>query len=78
MVSSNVVEIFGLPAELGTLAAGHPADVTVLHDERGRFTLHDNEGTQIVAERRLRPDFCLREGRRFDADASILPEVAAA
>lgn len=78
MVTCNVVDVFGLPPELGTLAVGHPADISVLHDERGRFLLKDNEGTELVGSRLLRPDFCLREGIRFDADASILPEVAAA
>lgn len=78
MVTCNVVDVFGLPKELGTLAVGHPADVSVLHDERGRWALKDNEGTQLVGERLLRPDFCLREGLRFDADASILPVVEAA
>jgi dihydroorotase len=78
MVSCNVVDVFGLPAELGTLAVGSPADVTVLHDERGRWALRDNEGTQLVGERLLRPAFCLREGVRHEADASILPAVQAA
>jgi dihydroorotase len=75
MVTCNVVEVFGLPPELGTLKPGHPADITVLHDLRGRFALKDNEGTQLVGERALTPDFCLREGVRFDADASILPPL---
>jgi dihydroorotase len=78
MVTSNVVEIFGLPPELGTLAVGNPADVSVLDDERGRFVLRDNEGTELVASRLLRPAFCLRDGVRFDADATILPDVVAA
>jgi dihydroorotase len=78
MVSCNVVEVFGLPAELGTLAVGNPADISVLHDERGRWALQDNEGTQLVAERLLRPAFCLKGGRRFDADAAILPQAVAA
>jgi dihydroorotase len=78
MVTRNVVDVFGLPDELGTLRPGAPADITVLHDERGRWALHDNEGTQLVGQRLLRPDFCLRAGRRFDADAAILPAVAAA
>lgn len=78
MVTCHVVDIFGLPRELGTLAVGNPADVSVLHDDRGRFLLKDNEGTELAAARRLRPAFCLREGVRFDADASILPEAAAA
>jgi dihydroorotase len=78
MVTCNVVDVFGLPSELGTLAVGHPADVSVLHDERGRWALRDNEGTQLIGERLLRPAFCLREGVRHDADASILPVVEAA
>jgi dihydroorotase len=78
MVTSQVVDVFGLPTDLGTLAVGHPADISVLHDERGRWTLSDNEGTQLVAGRRLRPAFCLKEGVRFEADASILPPLEAA
>ena len=78
MVTGNVVDIFGLPKELGTLAVGNPADVSVLDDERGRWVLADNEGTQIVADRRLRPAFCLKDGVRFDAGASILPKLEAA
>jgi dihydroorotase len=78
MVTCNVVDVFGLPRELGTLGIGHPADVTVLHDDRGRFALRDNEGTQLVADRMLRPAFCLRDGMRFDADAEILPLAEAA
>ncbi len=75
MVTCNVVEVFGLPAQLGTLKPGHPADITVLHDQRGRFALRDNEGTELVGERVLTPDFCLREGRRHDADSPLLPTL---
>jgi dihydroorotase len=78
MVTCNVVDVFGLPPELGTLAVGNPADVSVLHDDRGRWALRDNEDTQLVGERLLRPAFCLRGGVRYDADASILPIVQAA
>jgi dihydroorotase len=46
----------------------------VLHDDRGRFILRDNEDTKVVAERLLRPAFCLRAGKRFDADSVILPK----
>ena len=54
------------------------ADVSVLADERGRFMLRDNEKNQVVAERLLQPLFCLRAGKRYDADATILPEAVAA
>jgi len=76
--TDKVVEVFGLTAELGSLRVVNPADITVLHDERGQFALRDNEDTQLIGQRRLRPAFCLRDGRRFDADASILPELQAA
>jgi dihydroorotase len=78
MVTSNVVDIFGLPNELGTLAVGNPADVSVLDDQRGRWVLRDNEGTQLVADRQLRPAFCLKDGVRIDAGAAILPRLEAA
>ena len=46
----------------------------MLADESGRFVLKDNEDTQVVAEHFIRPVFCLRAGKRFDADAVILPK----
>jgi len=70
--------MIGLQDQVGTLKPGVEADISVLHDERGRWTLSDNEGNQVRAERMLRPAFCLRAGRRHDADASILPPLAAA
>jgi dihydroorotase len=78
MVTRNAARMVGLEGELGTLKVGGVADVTVLADETGRWALRDNEGTQLVAERLLRPLFCLRAGVRFDAAASILPWPQAA
>jgi dihydroorotase len=78
MVTSNAASMIGLLGEIGTLKPGATADVSVLSDERGRFILRDNEKTQVVAERLLQPAFCLRAGKRYDADAIILPEAVAA
>ena len=75
MVTVNAVEIFGLPSELGTLRPGNPADVSVLHDEAGRFPMTDNEQTTVMASRLLTPDFCMVEGVRHDATSVILPRV---
>jgi dihydroorotase len=78
MVTSNAARMLGREGELGTLAPGAVADVSVLTDERGRWSLRDNDGNRVVAERRVAPAFCLRAGRRVDADSPILPlaEVA--
>jgi dihydroorotase len=73
MVTSHAAAMIGLENEIGILRRGAIADITVLEDERGKWTLQDNEGTEISAERMLRPLFCLRAGERFNAVASILP-----
>jgi dihydroorotase len=78
MVTSHAAATLGLADEIGTLRPGAAADVSVIADERGRWVLRDNEGTEVVAERLLRPLFCLRAGQRFDADAPILPVAQAA
>jgi dihydroorotase len=78
MVTSNPARMIGLSDRLGALKTGYAADVSVLHDDRGRFVLRDNENNQVIAERLLRPAFCLRAGKRFDADAPILPQAVAA
>jgi dihydroorotase len=78
MVTRNAARLLGEEHELGTLRPGVVADVTVLDDQRGRYRLRDNGGTEVVAERLLTPAFCLRAGRRVDADASILPRAEAA
>jgi dihydroorotase len=80
MVTSNAAAMLRLGHGIGALRPGAVADVSVLADQRGRWTLRDNEGTEVQSPRRLEPVFCLRAGRRFDADASILPpaEPAAA
>ncbi len=78
MVTSNCAELLKMEEEIGTLKPGTIADISVLADQRGRWTLRDNEGTEVTAERQLMPKFCLREGKRYDADALILPVLDAA
>ncbi len=78
MVTSHPAQMLGRADEIGSLAVGRVADVTVLDDLRGRFVLRDNEGNTVTAERLLRPAFCLRAGQRHDATASILPQPVAA
>src|SRR5262245_59979800 len=78
MVTDNAARMLGRETEHGTLRAGSVADVSVLDDRRGRFSLRDNGGTEVIAERVLLPAFCLRAGRRVEADAPILPHAVAA
>ena len=77
-VTLHPAEMLGLTDRLGALKPGYTADVSVLFDDRGRFVLRDNENNEVIAERLLRPAFCLRAGKRFNADAPILPQAIAA
>src|ERR1700689_3428727 len=74
MVTHHPAQMLGMSDRLGALTPGYAADVSVLWDDRGRFILRDNEDTKVVAERLLRPAFCLRAGQRFDADSPLLPQ----
>ncbi len=78
MVTSNAARMIGMEGKLGTLKVGGIADVSVLEDLRGRWVLRDNEKTELIAERMLQPLFCYHHGERFDATATILPELEVA
>jgi dihydroorotase len=78
MATANPARMLRLENDIGTLQPGVVADVSVLHDERGRWVLRDNEGTRVSTHRMLLPAFCLRAGQYVDADAPILPRAEAA
>jgi dihydroorotase len=78
MATCNSARMAGIDDVCGTLGVGMDADISVLHDERGRWVLTDNEGTQAVTDRMLRPAYCLRAGVRYESNASILPRAVAA
>ena len=78
MVTTHPAKMLGMENELGSLRPGVEADVSVLHDERGNWTLTDNEKNKVRTDRLLRPFFCLRAGERHESDASILPPLAQA
>jgi len=73
MSTSNCAAMLDMSDTLGSLEVGREADISVLRLEEGHWTLSDNSGDSEEATERLVPAFCLRAGRYFDADASILP-----
>jgi dihydroorotase len=78
MVTANPAKMLRMESELGTLALGRDADVSVVKMETGRFKLSDNSGAEETAERLIRPVFCLRGGKRFEADSHFVPPAVAA
>ena len=60
--------MIGRTDELGTLAPGRSAEVSVLRIDDGDAELSDGYET-MVATRRLVPVGCLRAGRWIEADS---------
>jgi dihydroorotase len=76
MVTANAAIMVGLDGEVGTLAPGVAADVSVLARDTGRFTLEDSLGGHLIATERLRPEFALKDGRLHRADSPLLFELS--
>jgi dihydroorotase len=74
MVTANAAIMLGLDGQIGTLAPGVAADVSVLARDTGRFTLEDSLGAKLVASERLRPEFALKDGRLHPSDSPLLFE----
>ena len=72
-VTANAAKLIRMEDDLGSLAAGREADVSVLDVLKGRFVLSDNSGTEVVTDTLLRPAFCLRGGMRHDTDSPLVP-----
>jgi predicted amidohydrolase len=77
MATRNAAEALGLSDELGSLAAGRVADVTVIACERGTWRVTDSLGATLEIPERLRPELCLRAGVVHRADSSLLAESTA-
>jgi dihydroorotase len=76
MVTANAATLLGLEGEMGTLAPGREADVSVLRLDRGKWTLQDALGVKITARERLRPELALRRGTLHRPDSPLLFESA--
>ena len=72
MVTCNAAAMLGMTGEIGTLAPGAVADVTVLAMDHGRFTLSDSLGEEITSSMRLRPEVTVRAGTVSRPDSPLL------
>jgi dihydroorotase len=62
-VTINPARVLSEEAEIGTLAVGSRADVTVLEECMGNWPMLDGQGEILVAERRWIPRLVLRAGQ---------------
>lgn len=78
MVTSNAATLLGMEGQLGTLAPGAVADVSVVNLERGDWTVRDGLGAELRITERVRPVFALREGVVYKSDSPLVPEAITA
>ena len=76
-VTANPAAMLGMEDEIGTLQPGREADLSVLEVLNGRFRLSDNSGAEVIAERLIVPDWCMRAGRVHRADSPLVPRPSA-
>ena len=73
MVTSAPTQMLGIEAPGVGLGVGSSADISVLKDSRGRWRLSDNDGVKMISDRLMEPKFCFLGGKKFEANASIIP-----
>jgi dihydroorotase len=74
MVTVNAATMLGLTGELGSLAPGRVADVSVLAIDEDDWTLQDSLGIRIKTDKRLRPVLALRAGKVHRSQSPLLRE----
>ena len=62
MATARPAHAIGRSSEIGRIAVGGVADLSLLRLVEGRFTLHDTRGESRVAHRRLEPVATIRAG----------------
>jgi dihydroorotase len=80
MVTVNAATMLEVTDELGSLAPGRVADISVLAIDEDDSTLQDSLGVRIKTDKRLRPVLAVRAGKVHRARSPLLeeqvPEVA--
>ena len=73
MATYNPARVVGQQQELGTLAEGTAADVTILEEVSGDWSYLDSQGQTLRGAKALRPVLCFKDGRQFSVDYGPFP-----
>ena len=68
MTTANPARALGMEDTLGSLAAGRPADISVLKEETGDWRFHDTEGDTLRGDKALVPVVTVKDGEAFSPD----------
>jgi dihydroorotase len=76
MTTCNPAQVLGLDDELGRLAVGRVADISIVSVLQGRWTLKDSLGAELTAQEMIHPKLAIRAGRVHRATSPLLPDLA--
>ena len=76
-VTINPARVLGEKAEIGTLAIGSRADVTVLEERLEDWPLRDGQGEVLIAEQRWIPRLVLRAGQPIAPSLRLVRDIIA-
>lgn len=65
-ITATPAACIGMAGEIGTVAPGAAADLTLLRLVEGEWRFRDSHGAEEIGHRRLMPVAVLRAGRRYD------------
>ncbi len=73
MSTYNPAGLIGQQADLGTMAEGSTADITVLEEVTGKWTFADASGQTISGDKALRPVLTFKGGEQYSVDYGPFP-----
>jgi dihydroorotase len=73
MSTYHAAGLIGQQHELGTLAEGTTADITILEDVGGDWTYQDSQGQTIRGAKAVRPVLCFKDGVQFSVEYGPFP-----
>jgi dihydroorotase len=75
MATSNAAKLLRMEDRIGALKPGMDADISIFREMTGEWTLRDSNGVEVVANRLLHPESCVRMGKVIGVDSPLLPDL---
>ena len=75
MATINPAKVLGMEKELGSVAVGRAADISVVDVVSGRWQLEDSTNVKIAADRMIHPKFSIRGGKVYRPTSPLLPDL---
>lgn len=75
-VTGNAAKVLGMEKELGALAPGRSAEISVVEVLSGRWQLQDALRATLTAEKMIHPKYAIRGDKVYRPTSPLLPDLA--